>query len=123
MIWIRKWEVESATDSSRSYTVSQSDTGEFGCSCPAWIYRRDECSHIRRVKNHLLIRRVKNHLLMGTGVTTGIYEHDVENEFPIRATRATPAYAPNREERVSLGGWRSYTWNQIAKQQAAKRRY
>ena len=47
--WIKKWIVESES-SNKKYTVSLSDENTWGCSCPVWKFRRQECKHIIRVK-------------------------------------------------------------------------
>jgi len=47
--WIKKWKVKSE-NSDREYTVSLSDLGVWGCSCPAWKFRRQECAHIKHIK-------------------------------------------------------------------------
>ena len=47
--WVKKWKVES-NSSDRVYIVSLSDQGIYGCSCPAWKFRRQECSHIQFVR-------------------------------------------------------------------------
>jgi len=49
MKWIRKWDIESES-SNKKYVVSLSDEDTWGCSCPAWKFRRQECKHIVRVK-------------------------------------------------------------------------
>ncbi|MBA7647677.1 hypothetical protein ES703_55455 [subsurface metagenome] len=49
MKWIKKWNVESESGNG-SYVVSLSEKNEWGCSCPVWKFRRQECKHIRRVK-------------------------------------------------------------------------
>lgn len=49
MKWIKKWKVKSESGNS-SYVVSLSDKNEWGCSCPVWKFRRQECKHIMRVK-------------------------------------------------------------------------
>jgi len=49
-VWSRQWQVPSS-DGSREYTVSADASGNWACSCPRWIYRRDtECKHIKAVK-------------------------------------------------------------------------
>ena len=47
--WIKKWKVKSDS-SDREYTVSISENGTWGCSCPVWKFRRQECKHIELVK-------------------------------------------------------------------------
>jgi len=48
--WIKKWKVQSFSGNGE-YTVSIDKDGNYGCSCPAWIFRRQECHHIQSVKN------------------------------------------------------------------------
>lgn len=52
MKWIKKWIIKSFTDPERYYIVSQDKNGNFGCSCPEWKFRRNECKHIIAVKNN-----------------------------------------------------------------------
>jgi len=47
--WIKKWNIESESGNG-NYVVSLSDENEWGCSCPVWKFRRQECKHIKRVK-------------------------------------------------------------------------
>ena len=49
MKWIKKWIIESESGNGK-YTVSLSDENIWGCSCPVWKFRRQECKHIIRVK-------------------------------------------------------------------------
>ena len=49
MKWIKKWNIKSESGNG-IYVVSLSDKDEWGCSCPAWKFRRQECKHIIRVK-------------------------------------------------------------------------
>lgn len=50
--WIRKWEVPSSSGKG-VWVVSLSDTGEYGCACPVWKYKREKCKHIIRLQNNL----------------------------------------------------------------------
>ena len=46
--WVDRWMVQSETDPTKFYTVSRAKDGSFGCSCPAWKFRKVEtCKHIR----------------------------------------------------------------------------
>jgi len=45
----QRWEVPSDSQPDKKYVVSIRN-GEWQCSCPVWIYRRQECKHIRRMK-------------------------------------------------------------------------
>lgn len=49
MEWVKKWHIESE-NSNKEYVVSLSDKDTWGCSCPAWKFRRQECKHIIRVR-------------------------------------------------------------------------
>ena len=49
MKWIKKWNIKSESGNG-SYVVSLSDQNTYGCSCPAWKFRRQECKHIIRVR-------------------------------------------------------------------------
>ena len=50
MKWDKKWKIQSDT-SGRMYTVSLADDNKtWGCSCPAWKFRRQECKHIKGVR-------------------------------------------------------------------------
>lgn len=63
--WNQKWSVES--DSGNTYTVSLDEDGKtWGCSCPAWIYKRRTCRHILQVQleqSHALLAQAKEQLL------------------------------------------------------------
>ena len=48
--WVKRWRVEGSNDN--EYIVAQGEMGKFGCSCPAWKFRRIECKHIKYIKNH-----------------------------------------------------------------------
>ena len=49
MKWIKKWQVKGTE---KVWTVSLSDTDEYGCSCPVWKFRRQQCHHIEFVKSN-----------------------------------------------------------------------
>ena len=42
--------VESDSVKGKYYTVAKTDEGEWGCSCPRWIYHREKCKHIRKIQ-------------------------------------------------------------------------
>lgn len=50
MKYLKKWQIPSENDENKTYTVSLTDKNTFACSCPVWIFRRQECKHIARVK-------------------------------------------------------------------------
>ena len=49
---MKKWKVPSSS-SDKEWTVAQDENGNYGCECPVWKFRRQECHHIRQVKNGL----------------------------------------------------------------------
>ncbi len=49
MGWIKRWEVESENGNGK-YVVAIDQNGVYGCSCPQWKFRRQECKHIARIK-------------------------------------------------------------------------
>ena len=59
MKWIFRWYVRSHSRLDKEYTVSLAEDKEtWGCSCPAWIYKRHQirdgiCKHIRQVKSYI----------------------------------------------------------------------
>jgi len=53
--WLLKWSIESFVKVGTSYTVSLGTDGNWGCSCPAWIFQRrklpdNSCKHIHALK-------------------------------------------------------------------------
>jgi hypothetical protein len=53
--WVKQWKVSSWKSSGNdltpgAYTVSLSVDGEWGCSCPRWKFKREECKHIREIQ-------------------------------------------------------------------------
>lgn len=57
--WRDQWLVPSS-DGSKTYTVSQDSDGSYACSCPRWIFHREDCTHIEDVRagRYPSIRRV-----------------------------------------------------------------
>ena len=49
--WIERFAVSSQTIEGREYVVARDQAGEWGCSCPHWIYRRGQCKHIQTVRS------------------------------------------------------------------------
>jgi len=47
--WLKKWEVNSSSGNGK-YIVSLSEKGVWGCSCPVWKFKRQECHHIKQIK-------------------------------------------------------------------------
>lgn len=50
--WVERWNVVS-TSSGNTYTVAKDRDGNFGCSCPRWKFKREECKHIAQIKSAL----------------------------------------------------------------------
>jgi len=49
-MWIEKWLVPSSS-SNKEYVVSRDEKSNWGCSCPAWIFHRRICKHIRSIRS------------------------------------------------------------------------
>ena len=52
MAYLRKFRVRSNSNPEKKYTVSQRTDGIWECSCPAWKYRRQTCSHIMTAQQY-----------------------------------------------------------------------
>ena len=50
MKWKKSWIVPSTSNPNTKYVVSLSTEGQYGCSCPVWKFRREQCKHIQSVK-------------------------------------------------------------------------
>ena len=51
--WIKKWDVASSRDPNKAYRVAQDKHGRYGCNCPGWKFRREQCRHIKEVQAHI----------------------------------------------------------------------
>ena len=51
--WAELWQVDSESRAGVVYIVGRTKTGDFGCSCPRWIYKREPCKHINHVQRSL----------------------------------------------------------------------
>jgi len=49
--WIKRWEVPKSSGEG-VWIVALDKQGNYGCSCPLWKFRREECHHILQVKNN-----------------------------------------------------------------------
>ena len=49
-VYSNQWSMRSSSDPTKSYKVSLKSDGEYECSCPGWIYRHQDCKHIRQIK-------------------------------------------------------------------------
>lgn len=48
--WIKRWEIPKSS-SDGHWIVAIDKNGNYGCSCPVWKFKRQECHHICLVKN------------------------------------------------------------------------
>ena len=101
--WVQKWNVESSTGD-KVYRVALDKNGDWGCDCPAWKFRRQECRHIRAVKEQAgpaaepqpetmcagLLRRcgqavevVRNGEVLGVGTLGKLASWDDEDWFSV----------------------------------------
>jgi len=55
-IYSNQWTVPSRSSPGKFYKVSVTPNGEWECSCPQWLYRRNagDCKHIKQVKNSVI---------------------------------------------------------------------
>jgi hypothetical protein len=49
MKWIKRWEVPSSRSTAHWIVAIDAD-GNYGCSCPVWKFKREECKHIIKIK-------------------------------------------------------------------------
>lgn len=47
-VWTKKWKVPGSNGN--TWTVAVKASSEYGCSCPVWKFKRQECHHIKLVK-------------------------------------------------------------------------
>ena len=47
--WTRRFKVKSSSGNGY-YIVAIDKEGNYGCSCPVWKFRRQECHHIKQIK-------------------------------------------------------------------------
>ena len=60
--WARGWDV--IGDSGNAYRVSINDNGdEWGCSCPAWKFRRQTCKHILQIQSEINLIPIQAELI------------------------------------------------------------
>lgn len=50
--WVEFYSAPSHSNPDTTYVVAKDKNGEWGCSCPRWIFHRDHCKHIRAVEIH-----------------------------------------------------------------------
>jgi len=53
MEWIKKYNVPGSN--SAVWTVGIDKDGNYGCSCPVWKFKRQECKHIKSVKDNVFL--------------------------------------------------------------------
>lgn len=46
--WLKRWKVNGSNGN--VWTVAIDVNGQYGCSCPVWKFKREECHHIAMVK-------------------------------------------------------------------------
>jgi hypothetical protein len=49
--WLKRWKIPKSSGDG-FWTVAIDKKGNYGCSCPVWIFHRKECHHILAVKNN-----------------------------------------------------------------------
>jgi hypothetical protein len=48
--WVKRWQIEGSNGN--TWTVAIDKEGGYGCSCPVWKFKREECHHILQVKQN-----------------------------------------------------------------------
>lgn len=46
--WIKRWDVVGSNDN--AWRVAVDKNGNYGCSCPRWKFKREQCKHIQYIK-------------------------------------------------------------------------
>jgi hypothetical protein len=59
-IWQTFYECPSQTNKDTSYIVATNESEEWGCSCPRWKFKREECKHIRQVQLFVLFAKERS---------------------------------------------------------------
>ena len=56
--WLKRWEVPRSSGDG-NWIVAIDKDGNYGCSCPVWKFKRQECHHIKLVKqgNGVLVQK------------------------------------------------------------------
>lgn len=50
--YTRQWEVPSASSKTgKTYIISLTHDGNYECSCPRWVFAREDCKHIEAIKD------------------------------------------------------------------------
>jgi hypothetical protein len=58
--WKQRWYVQSHSNPGIQYVVAIDVDKVWGCSCPVWKFRREECKHIKEIKGSLADPRRDN---------------------------------------------------------------
>lgn len=48
--WVKRWKINGSNGN--IWTVAIDKDGNYGCSCPIWKFKREECHHILQVKQN-----------------------------------------------------------------------
>jgi hypothetical protein len=86
----KQWVVPSDTNPDKGYKVSLTMEDQYQCSCPRWIFKREECKHIQGVKDgiydqhtvieyHLVLAMVKEVTMLDDRVTIHVPLRPVED--------------------------------------------
>lgn len=89
--WLYHWQIESSS-SDKVWTVAADEDGQFGCDCPVWKFKRQECKHIQHV--------VSEDLLSIEGWRP--------SELPVTAINpsgVTRKFTKRRNDKDGFGGW------------------
>lgn len=78
--WIKKWQVPKSSGDS-FWVVSQGELGEWGCSCPRWKFKREQCHHIQAVKTNPMAYDANNPVVLPEIVPGNVEEVTMTKKY------------------------------------------
>lgn len=82
--WIQRWYVTKSTGDGQ-WCVALDRDGIYGCSCPVWKFKKQECKHIRGIKSgmggeaKIVEPAIKRKVV---AETTKTFEREISNPKP-----------------------------------------
>jgi len=113
--YTRKWIVQSDSDSTKFYIVSECFNDEYECTCPDFVYRKrqdcKDCKHILQVKAAPdLFKEIDPHLTL---------KDVLENNFKAKSTKEyeepEPPKEPAKEFWAAMEGLKSLRAGEVIK--------
>jgi len=77
--WVQKFIIPGSNGA--EWTVGIDAEGGFGCSCPVWKFKRQECKHIREVKDNIdiLVSNLPGEANKPNVVLAKVYKPELRN--------------------------------------------